>query len=39
MIKEKLFENFGHPRGLLGRLAGVIMAKKKSNIARGRRAS
>ena len=36
MIKEKLFENFGHPRGLLGRLAGVIMAKKKSNIARGR---
>ena len=36
MIKEKLFENFGHPRGLLGRLAGRIMAKKKSNIARGR---
>lgn len=36
MIKEKLMESFGHPRGLLGRLAGRIMAKKKSNIARGR---
>ena len=36
MIKEKLIENFGHPRGLLGRLAGWIMAKKKSNTARGR---
>ena len=36
MIKEKLIENFGHPRGLLGSLAGWIMAKKKSNTTRGR---
>ena len=36
MIKEKLFENFAHPRGLYGRLAGRIMATKKSNTARGR---
>ncbi len=36
MIKERLFANFAHPQGLLGRLAGRIMAKKKSNTARGR---
>ena len=36
MIKQKLFENFGHPRGLFGRLAGRIMATKRSNLERGR---
>jgi ubiquinone/menaquinone biosynthesis C-methylase UbiE len=36
MIKQKLFENFAHPRGVYGRLAGRIMAAKKSNTARGR---
>ena len=35
MIKQKLFENFAHPRGIYGRLAGRIMARKKSNTARG----
>jgi trans-aconitate methyltransferase len=35
MIKQKLFENFAHPEGMLGHLAGRIMAKKKSNTARG----
>jgi hypothetical protein len=26
MIKQKLFENFAHPRGLWGHLAGQVMA-------------
>jgi len=35
MIKDKLFANFAYPQGLLGRLAGRIMATKKSNTERG----
>jgi ubiquinone/menaquinone biosynthesis C-methylase UbiE len=35
MIKEKLLANFAYPQGLLGRLAGRIMATKKSNTERG----
>jgi SAM-dependent methyltransferase len=34
MIKQKLFKNFGHPRGAFGRLAGQIMARKSSNTER-----
>ena len=36
MIKDKLFANFAHPRGGLGRLAGRIMAAKGDNNARAR---
>ncbi len=35
MIKQKLFANFAHPQGLLGRFAGRIMATKRSNRERG----
>jgi hypothetical protein len=35
MIKQKLFENFAHPRGLWGRL-GQVMAHKSANIERGK---
>jgi SAM-dependent methyltransferase len=34
MIKQKLFANFAHPRGLLGAVAGRIMAAKSDNNAR-----
>jgi SAM-dependent methyltransferase len=36
MIRRKLFENFAHPRGLWGRLAGQVMARKPANRERGR---
>jgi len=36
MIRQKLFENFAHPRGLWGRLAGEVMARKPANRERGR---
>jgi ubiquinone/menaquinone biosynthesis C-methylase UbiE len=36
MIRKKLFENFAHPRGLWGRLAGQVMAHKPANVERGR---
>jgi ubiquinone/menaquinone biosynthesis C-methylase UbiE len=36
MIKQKLFENFAHPKGLWGRLAGQVMAHKAANVERGR---
>jgi len=36
MIRQKLFENFAHPRGPWGRLAGRIMARKPGNRERGR---
>ena len=36
MLKQKLFDNFAHPRGPVGRLAGRIMAAKADNIERGR---
>jgi SAM-dependent methyltransferase len=36
MIKQKLFENFAHPRGLWGRLTGQVMAHKSANIERGK---
>lgn len=36
MIKQKLFDNFAHPRGLWGRLAGQVMAHKAANVERGR---
>jgi SAM-dependent methyltransferase len=36
MIRQKLFENFAHPRGLWGRLAGQVMARKSANRERGR---
>jgi ubiquinone/menaquinone biosynthesis C-methylase UbiE len=36
MIKQKLFQNFAHPRGLWGRLAGQVMAHKAANVERGR---
>jgi SAM-dependent methyltransferase len=35
MIRRKLFENFAHPRGLWGRLAGQVMARKAANVERG----
>jgi SAM-dependent methyltransferase len=36
MIRQKLFENFAHPRGLWGRIAGQVMARKTANVERGR---
>jgi SAM-dependent methyltransferase len=36
MIRRKLFENFAHPRGLWGRLAGQVMARKTANVERGK---
>jgi SAM-dependent methyltransferase len=36
MIRRKLFENFAHPRGLWGRLAGQVMAHKTANVERGK---
>jgi SAM-dependent methyltransferase len=36
MIRRKLFENFAHPRGLWGRLAGQVMARKPANVERGK---
>jgi SAM-dependent methyltransferase len=36
MIKERLFANFAHPRGVLGRVAGRIMAVKRDNVERAR---
>lgn len=35
MIKQRLFRNFANPQGLLGRLAGQIMARKSANTERG----
>ena len=32
MIRRKLFESFAHPRGLWGRLAGQVMARKTANV-------
>ena len=36
MIRRKLFENFAYPRGLWGRLAGQVMARKTANVERGK---
>ena len=36
MFRRKLFENFAHPRGLWGRLAGQVMARKTANVERGK---
>ena len=36
MIRRKLLENFAHPRGLWGRLAGQVMARKTANVERGK---
>jgi ubiquinone/menaquinone biosynthesis C-methylase UbiE len=36
MIKRKLFENFAHPHGLWGRLAGQVMAHKSANVERSK---
>ena len=36
MIRRKLFENFAYPRGVWGRLAGQVMARKPANRERGR---
>lgn len=35
-MKQKLAGNFAHPRGLVGRIAGRIMARKQGNVERGR---
>ena len=32
----RLIANFGHPRGVLGRVAGAIMASRSSNVERNR---
>ncbi len=34
MIKQHLFAQFGHPTGALGWLAGRIMSRRESNVAR-----
>ena len=36
MMRRKLFENFAHPRGLWGRLAGQVMARTTANVERGK---
>jgi hypothetical protein len=36
MIRRKLFENFAHPRGLWGRLAGQVIARKTANVECGK---
>jgi len=36
MIKQRLFQQFQHPRGLAGRVAGRIMATRRSNVERNR---
>ena len=33
-FRERLFSQFGHPRGTLGRLAGRVMAMRISLFAR-----
>src|SRR5690606_3648674 len=30
-VKAALMRQFGHPRGMLGRLAGLVMATRRSN--------
>ena len=36
MIKQRVIEQFQHPHGLLGRLAGRIMATRSTNVERNR---
>jgi len=36
MIKQQIIQQFHHPRGLLGRLAGHIMATRRTNVERNR---
>lgn len=35
-LKQRVGENFAHPRGVLGRIAGRVMATRASNTERGR---
>jgi SAM-dependent methyltransferase len=36
MIKQRVIQQFQHPRGLLGRLAGRVMATRSTNVERNR---
>ena len=36
-LQSRVIEQFHHPRGLLGRLAGAVMAHRGSNLERNRR--